>query len=133
MAAKGTKGAKHKIIRKSDYSYLPPYMRYSVYNPTIRTPLDEMTDELRAEEEEYDKVVGKPDIPSLNYYLLHKGNPERLVKMYATSDALFKEYSKRREDQTQKGDSKQIADILKLIRNGTKLAIVPGLKGAGKL
>ena len=133
MAPKGTKGIKNKIVRKSDYSYLPPYMRYAVYNPVIRTPLDEMTDELREEEEAYDKLVGKPDVPSLNYYLLHKANPERLVKMYATSDGLFKEYAKRREDETQKGDSKQIADILNMIHKAAKTNVVHGYRRAGKL
>ena len=126
-------GSKDKGMRKDNYSYLPPHMRYAMQNPVVGIHVEDMTDEHRAEEAAYNKRHGRLDTTSRNYYLLVKGNPERLERAYKETAMFYKEHVKRKDDQVAKGDEKMIADIYKIITDASLCPKVLRLEREGRL
>lgn len=109
-------------VKKDDFTYLPPHMRYAMGSPAIGVLKEEMTKEQREAEEVYTKKYGKVPVPALNYYILVRGSPERLERAYREVGVAYKEHLRRKDTDSRNEATDQIGDIREMIKKANTYA-----------
>ena len=122
-----------KAIRKDDYKFIPPHMRWCALNPALTVHEEDMTNSDRRKERAYIRGEGEAGPLAANLYAMLKGNEKALEAFFNKITHLFEVYDKKRESREKTEDSRQVENIWKHIKSSMVSGVVANARKTGKL